>query len=146
MCGKFSWTECIIYRCFHMRSTRAWLWHQTASCSRSLVGPSIRPICTRWCCTMTSKIQVRSNFHRARVLIIGRIWCWHQTRATLAPSPDNRSGRGPRPPWYPSIQPIQSIYATNLIRLFNQFVPHPVLQWPMWSRCVVIFIEPEYWS
>ena len=34
------------------------------------VGPSIRPICTRCCLTMTHMIQVCSNFHSARVLII----------------------------------------------------------------------------
>ena len=30
-------------------------------------GPSIRPVCTRYCFTMTSMIQVCSNFHRARL-------------------------------------------------------------------------------
>ena len=33
-------------------------------------GPSIRPICTRCCFTMTSMIQVCSNFHDARVFIL----------------------------------------------------------------------------
>ena len=32
-------------------------------------GPSIRPICTRYCFTMTCTIQVYSNFHRAGVFI-----------------------------------------------------------------------------
>ena len=32
-------------------------------------GPSIRPICTRCCLTMTNVIQVCSNFHSARVFI-----------------------------------------------------------------------------
>jgi len=34
------------------------------------VGPSIRPICTRCCFTITNIIQARDNFHRARVFII----------------------------------------------------------------------------
>jgi len=34
------------------------------------VGPSIRPICTRFCFTMTNMIQVCSNFRCDRVFII----------------------------------------------------------------------------
>jgi len=32
-------------------------------CDRYSVGPSIRPMCTRYCFTMTNMIQVCSNFH-----------------------------------------------------------------------------------
>ena len=34
------------------------------------VGPSIRPICTRCCFTMTDVIQVSSNFHSALLFFI----------------------------------------------------------------------------
>ena len=33
------------------------------------VGPSFRPICDRYCSTMTNMMQVCSNFHQARVFI-----------------------------------------------------------------------------
>ena len=43
------------------------------SCEYS-VCPFIRPICTRFCFTMTSQIQVCSNFRRARVILINALF------------------------------------------------------------------------
>jgi len=37
------------------------------------IGPSIRPICMRLCSSMTRMIQVWSNFHWARVLVINHV-------------------------------------------------------------------------
>ena len=34
------------------------------------VGPSIQPVCTTYCFTMTNMIQVCSNFHEARVFVL----------------------------------------------------------------------------
>ena len=39
-------------------------------CDEHSVGPSIRPLCTKCCFTMTNTIQVCSNFDRAGVFII----------------------------------------------------------------------------
>ena len=40
-----------------------------------------------------------------------------------------------------------NMYGTHSIGPFSRpNVPNAVLQWPIWSRCVVIFIEPEYSS
>jgi len=36
---------------------------------RLSVGPSIQPICTRCCFTMTNMVQMCSNFHRVRVFV-----------------------------------------------------------------------------
>ena len=37
---------------------------------RYSVGPSIEPVCTRCCFTMSKMIQVCSNFHRARAFVM----------------------------------------------------------------------------
>ena len=58
---------------------------------RYSVGPSIRPMCTRCCLTMTHMTQVCSNFRSARVFIIDarpdEIWLSRQSHALSTPLP-----------------------------------------------------------
>ena len=60
----------------------------------------------------------------------------------------NPSGQPSTPlPPFRCLLPISSrqvfMINTRWVHLFNQFVPNAVLQWLIWSRCVVIFIETE---